>query len=267
VSASRERVEELAALVAAGGASTEEERELAELTAADPDAARAADEMIEAAALLAQALPPAAAPPRTAAAAPIDELARRRNRQVAGMAVVALVAAAAILLLWWRDHRGMNRELARARTENSALMVELLALQDAPRQAEAERRRADAMAAELAAAQQRAGIVASPRLQLATMHKDQSTVKVLIDPDGRRWLVLAFELPPAPGKDYQLWFVPAAPGAAPISAGLLRPGHGGLHEANLTLPADLPPLKAAAISLEKLGGAPAPTDVQMIGPI
>jgi len=88
------------------------------------------------------------------------------------------------------------------------------------------------------------------------------TVKVFVDPQQRRWLVLAFELPPVPDKDYQLWFVPD--GGAPISAGLLEPGPDGVLGATPVVPPGVGRVRPA-VSLEPRGGSAAPTDVKLVG--
>ena len=114
-------------------------------------------------------------------------------------------------------------------------------------------------------------MVATPHLELATVKRppdakpDDPTVKVLVDPENRRWVVMAFDLPPIPSdKDYQLWFMPEK--GDPVSAGLLAPGPGGSQFGTIAIPSDLKNIKGAAISLEPKGGSPKPTDVKAGGP-
>ena len=67
----------------------------------------------------------------------------------------------------------------------------------------------------------------------------------------------ASSLPPLPaGRTYQLWIVTAA---APIGAGVLKPGvDGGAHAVFMT-PSDLAKPIAIALTIEPEGGVPAPT--------
>lgn len=271
----RDRFHDLAALVVSGAATAGEQRELEALVAGDPDAAAELAAYRDAAALLGAGLdeiePPAGVRDRVleaAAAAAGDDradvigLASRRRRRTALAAALAGVAAAAavVLAILW------SREQARVeRLEERLAEIERRAADQVADQ----RERADLLAAELAEARRRTAFVDSPSLRMATLGTDAGpTVKILIDEAGERWLVLAYDMPPAePGKDYQLWAIPRAEGAAPVPIGLLRPGRGGALEAEIELPIDIESIKAAAISLEQAGGAHAPTDVKMLGPI
>lgn len=270
-----ERLHELAALAAAGAATAQEERELEALVAGDPQAAREVTGYREAAALLAGELTEVTPPPggrerllQSIDAAPaaargqdVVDLASRRRRSAAAVVVAGLAAAAAIVLaiLWTRE----QAEVGRLRQQLAETA------QQAAETAQAQRQRADLLASELSAARRRAAFVDSPSLRMATLGEDSGpTVKIFIDPAGERWLVLAYDLPPAgPGRDYQLWAVPDGEGAAPVPVGILRPGPTGALEAEVELPIDLEQIRAAAISLEKAGGVQVPTDVKMIGPV
>jgi anti-sigma-K factor RskA len=110
--------------------------------------------------------------------------------------------------------------------------------------------------------------VATPLLELETVKAaapDQPSIKVLVDPENRRWVVMAFDLPPIPSdKDYQLWFMPEK--GDPISAGLLAPGPGNTQFGTISIPADVTNIKGAAISLEPKGGSKTPTEVKTGGP-
>lgn len=304
MSADRARIEELAALAAAGAASAEERAELDALAAADPSAADQLALFEDVAAALALSLEPIPAPEGalegirsalggTAAAAetetepraeipeyarrhePIPRVkdegadiislaARRRQRAVAGFAAVALAAAAAFLFLWLRERGTSESELAAA-------------ARDAEQAIESVRTKAqrtiDDLADELRKSRDatktleaRFQPLVASSLRLATLRGETGGfAHVLAGADGRRWLVIGAELPPIPDdKDYQLWFVPE--GGKPVSAGLLRAGPDGLRAATPTVPDELAGKTVRpALSLEPFGGSPQPTEVKMIG--
>jgi hypothetical protein len=286
VTADRERIEELAALAAAGGATGTERAELDALAAADPEVRALAREYGDAAALLALALDEPKPPARVLDAvrqrvrgrtpvmgapvvdrgggggAPVVPIGSRRGRKmspaVVAAVVVPLAAAAAFAVLWMK---------ARDASEEAAGAVAELAkkLDEAERR---ERLAAGAMVAAQKKVEQLQGsldTVATPHLELRTVSAaapDQPSIKVLVDPENRRWVVMAFDLPPIPSdKDYQLWFMPEK--GDPVSAGLLAPGPGGSQFGTIAIPSDLKNIKGAAISLEPKGGSPAPTKDQI----
>ena len=279
-----ERAEELAALCAVGAATPEELHELNTLRVQSGDMASLARAYDEVAAALALELPPVAPPPGALgairgriAAAPaaggdgsVTSLAERRARaprrrwpQV--MAGLAAAAAVTLGVLWTRERQTaseLRERVAEAETATGALQDTLAT----------ERRRLAALQLELASAEHRMEHIQSPSLQLATLRAGEQPstpkAKIFIDPDNRRWLVLAYDLPPIdPSRqDYQLWFIPSAEGAAPMPAGLLAPSEEGVYEADVRLPADVD-VAHAAISLEKKGGVEVPTDVKMLGPL
>lgn len=278
MSAERERIEELAALAAAGGATGSERAELDAAAAADPEVRALVREYGDAASLMALALdepaPPArvlesvrqrvrgrtpiATPvvdrPGSAPVVPIGSGRRKPSATAIAAVGLSLAAAAAFALLWLR-----------ARDEGAdaaALVAGLEAKLD-----EAERRErlaAGAMVAAQKKLEQLQGSlesVATPHLELKTVKAvapDKPSIKVLVDPKNRRWVVMAFDLPPIPSdKDYQLWFMLEK--GDPVSAGLLAPGPGGSQFGTIPIPRDLENIKGAAISLEPKGGSPAPT--------
>ncbi len=67
--------------------------------------------------------------------------------------------------------------------------------------------------------------------------------------------------PPGPGKEYQLWFLPKQPNAAPVPGAVLRLEDGVAGP--ITVPAELN-VAGAAISIEDAGGAQVPTDIRMV---
>ena len=265
--AKREHIQSLAALVAAGAASPQEQRELEELVAGDEEAQAEVRAYGAAAAALAEDLPEVA-PPAGALAAirgrihkedgKVIHMAERRRHRVVALAVVAAAAAAVFAFLWLRERDTTGNLRDELATEAARSRREISSSANRAAAAEAELRRMEA----------RLGLVHTPALRLVSMGDDAgSHAKILVDPDGRRWLVVAHELPPAGAdKDYQMWIIPRGEGAAPMPAGLLRPGPGGAWEAEVALPPDVD-VAMAAISLENKGGVAVPTDVKMIGPL
>jgi anti-sigma-K factor RskA len=289
----RERAEELAALSAAGAATADEIQELNTLCVQSREIAALVREYEEAVTALAVGLGPVAPPPgaldairqriaaepapRASQPAPVASLAEHRARSARQrwtqvMAVVAAVAAVALGALWNRE-RQTAAELAERVTD---LSERVTASESTTRELQglivAERERRTTVELALAAAERRVEHIESPSLQLATLKvSDQPRApkaKIFIDPDNRRWLVLAYDLPPIDPdqKDYQLWFIPRIEGGAPIPAGLLQKNEDGVYEAEIEVPRDLD-VGLAAISLEKKGGVEVPTDVQMAGPV
>ena len=298
----RSRIEELAALVAAGAATDDERAELESLVAADPAAAAELAAFEEAAAALALALEPVAPPPgaldgikkklagRTGtiagpAPAPetpkasttpeyagrpeegaevIDLASRRKQRIWAGLTVVSLAAAAAFLFLWLRERSALEADLAAKDAEIREIV------EDAQEQIDELGRKLEAAGREAQTLRARfEPLAGSKKLSLSRLSNDKEggVAHVIADESGKKWLVIAAELPAiGADQDYQLWFVPES--GKPISAGLLRPGPDGVLAATPELPADLAaagtPVRPA-ISLEPRGGSPQPTAVKMIG--
>lgn len=82
--------------------------------------------------------------------------------------------------------------------------------------------------------------------------------------DAAEMVLLASGLPPLPDGDvYQLWFVLPE---APVSAALLDPNPDGNATVIVEIPNAMPLPTAMAITVERAGGAPAPTgDVYLLG--
>ena len=258
-----DRLDAIAALAALDLATGDEERAL---TAAGPTGAVLRREYADTAASLALTLPEIPPPPlasvvaRLPAAswapgvAPVIPLRPRRPLLAYATAATGLAAAAAFALLWHAERQDADARIDDLRQRGA---VAIATTEDRCR------RDADTLRTRIAAYDQRLGALQSPRLELATVRGQAGgTVKVFVDPQQRRWLVLAFELPPVEGKDYQLWFVPD--GGAPVSAGLLTPGPDGVLGASPVVPPDLGRVRPA-VSLEPRGGSPAPTDVRLVG--
>jgi anti-sigma-K factor RskA len=256
-----DRLDAIAALAALDLATGDEERAL---TAAGATGAALRRAYADTAAALALALPEQR-PPSFASvvsrlptsAAPAIPLRPRRPLLAHAAAATGLAAAAAFALLWRAERAERADAAARLDDLRQRGAVAIAATEDRCR------RDADTLRTRLAAYDQRLGALQSPRLELATVRGQAGgTVKVFVDPQQRRWLVLAFELPPVADKDYQLWFVPD--GGAPVSAGLLVPGPDGVLGATPVVPAELGRVRPA-VSLEPRGGSAAPTDVRLVG--
>lgn len=287
-----ERAEALAALSAAGAATAEEIQELNALCARSPEIAGLVRSYEQAATALAEGLPPIDPPPgaldeirrriadapavTTASITSLDERRARardaRQRWPQIMAVLATAAAVALGVLWTRERQTVSALEARV-ADAMARIPELESRsQELSTRLADERRQRVAIETELVSAQRRVEHIQSPSLQLATLRASEAprapSAKVFIDPENRRWLVLAYDLPPIDPdrQDYQLWYIPRTEGAAPLPAGLLRHTGDGVYEAAIDVPADVE-VGHAAISLEKKGGVDVPTDVKMAGPI
>ncbi len=84
-----------------------------------------------------------------------------------------------------------------------------------------------------------------------------SSAKVYWDVQKNRWVVTADLPPPPKGKIYQLWFVTRKD--EKISAGLIATDESGHGFRVTNVPSNLPPIAAAAITLEPEGGSQQPT--------
>ncbi len=79
---------------------------------------------------------------------------------------------------------------------------------------------------------------------------------------SRGLLFSAEQLPALPnGRVYQLWLVT---GTAPVSAGLLDVSASGTATTMTSMPANLPPAVAFAVTVEPAGGVPAPTGAKVL---
>jgi hypothetical protein len=164
------------------------------------------------------------------------EIARARRRARVAYAVAALgLASAAIFTALWSG--------ARSEAAHSRFRLGL----------------AHAESARLTAP------LRSPDLEMTTVRgSDGGVAQILTARGGRRWLVIALDLPQVPQHDYQLWFVPE--NGPPVSAGLLRVAGDGTFDATATVPSTIGRVRPA-ISLEPAGGSVTPTTVKMVGEI
>jgi hypothetical protein len=113
------------------------------------------------------------------------------------------------------------------------------------------------------ASAQRVAPLRSPDVTFATFRgRDGGAAQIIAEDGGRRWMVIAVDLPPVPAHDYQLWFVPEE--GSPVPAGLLRQAPDGSWDVTAVVPQGLPRVRPA-ISLEPAGGSVIPTTVKMVG--
>jgi anti-sigma-K factor RskA len=86
----------------------------------------------------------------------------------------------------------------------------------------------------------------------------QASGRIFVDEQGKRWVFSVRGLPPAASdKSYQLWFVPKM--GDPIDAGTFNPQADGSLRIEVRVPDNATDLKAAAVTIEPLGGRPQPT--------
>ncbi|HYU16364.1 MAG TPA: anti-sigma factor [Candidatus Acidoferrum sp.] len=277
--AAPERVEELAALCAAGAASATERAELESLAAQDPRVNHLIRGYADAASLLALDLVPLMPPagaldavrqrlvPRAGAGggvlpgAPgrrpgpgadvIPMASRRRGPAITAMVFLPVAAAAAFAFVWWQE-RGRGAELG---ATVARLSVQLDTERRVRTRAEEEAARLQREKDEIAVTLQK---VQTPALRLATAGDPKGVVlKLLIDPLTGSFYVMAFQLPAADqDHDYQLWFVDKKKPTAPVPSLVFGPGPtaAGPLQVITRLPPGVDPV-GAAISLEKKGGS------------
>lgn len=300
----RSRIEELAAMVAAGAATDDERAELDAIIAQDPSAAAELAELEEAAAAMALALEPVAPPadalsqivgklsrksgtiagpaPAPSQAGPADSgadlesdvkapepegaeiISLASRRKQRAFATVAAVSLAAAAAFLFLWLRDRGK-LERDLAAKDAEIQRVV--DDAQEQLDDLGEKLEAAGREAKTLRARLAPLSGAELSLSRLANDKEggVAHVIADKTGHRWLVIAAELPEInPDQDYQLWFVPE--GGKPISAGLLRPGPDGVVAATPDVPTDLDATKVRpAISLEPRGGSPQPTKVKMIG--
>lgn len=295
ISVDLERVELLAALVSSGGASEEEVLELGNLVSSSSEAQAIAHSFDETMGEIAMDLEWLAPPPGglqslqkaiaatdsgqdstpPSIAAPsngsdsqasgdsnVISLAEhaatksKSNKIFIASSVLFLSAAAAMGVMWTQEKK-RNDALSR---RVDVLKTDLVSVDEEWNQRLSNyRTKSETKLARLE-------MLRSPSLSLATLGAESGgTIKIFMEPEGKRWLVYGFDLPNEPDKDYQFWFVPAE--GAPIPAGIFSPLGDGIHELEVLLPDNISNITQAAVSLEPKGGSDSPTEVQMIGPI
>ena len=89
--------------------------------------------------------------------------------------------------------------------------------------------------------------------------------RILWDHDKGRWRVEVFDLsPPAPGREFELWFI--TPDDRKIPAGTFRVDASGRGIHEVDVPKDIGPIKLAAITDEPIGGVQQPTgSIRLLG--
>ena len=96
----------------------------------------------------------------------------------------------------------------------------------------------------------------------------QAHGQVLWDRDHSQWRVAVFNLaPPPPGKEYELWFVPAG-GKTPMPSKTFTVDENGHQSLIVQVPATTDAIVAAAVTIENQGGAQTPTmPIQLVGQV
>lgn len=173
------------------------------------------------------------APPR--AAPPADQGAAVRRARVAyAVATLGLASAAALTVLWLDA-----REEAITAGDRSAQLVDRSAQRVAP--------------------------LRSRDVTFSTFRgRDGGAAQIIAEDGGRRWMVIAVDLPPVESHVYQLWFVPDD--GVPIPAGIMNPAPDGSLDITATVPKGLGRVRPA-ISLEPRGGSVRPTTVKLVGDV
>jgi anti-sigma-K factor RskA len=110
----------------------------------------------------------------------------------------------------------------------------------------------------------------SSDLQTVALTSDiqpQARGQVLWDRDHSQWRVSVFNLsPPAPGKEYELWFIP--PGGKPMRSKTFNVDSSGSASLIVQVPTNIGPIALAAITDEPVGGVDAPTGkIQLAGKV
>jgi anti-sigma-K factor RskA len=172
------------------------------------------------------------------------------GRAAAVAAVVAALAAGLLAGGSWASRRA-EQELAESRAESAALAERLAAA----------RREVEAARLELAALTELAAILATAppgrELVLAGLEPaPEGRGRLYLDPALGRGVLVTGNLPSLPdNRVYQLWTIT---GGVPRSAGVFRPGTGGVAFHRIEkLPGEPP--DAWAVTVEPAGGVPQPT--------
>ena len=184
-------------------------------------------------------------------AAPSEQPAPKRpfGTVILPWAAAASLAIAAGALLFALSRTGRDVETLRAQLEDAKARVIMLA-GDLVR----ERSKGEELV-------QINGVLTAPNHREIVLAGQppapSSSGKVYWDVLKNRWVV-SVDLPPPPkGKTYQLWFVTDK--NETINAGLISPDESGHGFMFTSVPGNIAPIAAAAITLEPEGGSPSPT--------
>jgi anti-sigma-K factor RskA len=263
-----ERQEELAALAALDLLEGAERAAFDRETAANPELARRVAELRAVAAELAYAANPAEPPAglkdrilASAAARPPSATAPAKVAHFPTLLPWAIAAGFALAAIWSGHRYGAIRAENSAladRAQSIAGQVRDLEGQLGQEKQEAARARA-ILAHELKAANDPTHI----RVDLLPPPSGDLTAGLAVavwNSETQKGVLLVSKLPAKPpGHDFQLWIIPNAPHAVPVSAGLVRFASG--EATGRVLFAGVTPVSSVAkfaVSLERAGGAPSP---------
>lgn len=205
-------------------------------------------------------------PPDTAATTPA------RNRSRSWFIPTLLAAAAACVAVYLGlDVRRLQTEQQRTQEQldQSLATLEKMRSQSASEIADLRReiqQQRVASDAQIKSLQEQNQILADSNLQLTAL-KGQNLPRgggcVIWDTANHTSHVFVFDLaPPEQGKIYELWFIEAD--KAPVPAGTFTVDAEGRGNIVSPLPAELKNVTVAAITLEPMGGSPAPTSAPLL---
>lgn len=118
---------------------------------------------------------------------------------------------------------------------------------------------------------QKAQLVERQNVQLVALAggepQPKASGRILWDKDKNNWHVYIFDLkPPAPGQEYELWFI--TPAQKKVPAGMFTVDASGKASITVKVPADLGPIALAAVTNEPIGGVQQPTgSIQLYGEV
>jgi len=255
---------ELAALLPLGTLDAEDERRLEEhLRGGCPEC----EEALRAAAEVVDALAADVTPLEPSPALRARILARAGETSGAGGSAVrgagaprvrrhwlapALALAAGVLIAV-----GLGLELRDLRAALGEAQQQVARLESALSGAAQERA---GLARELAAAERTVGELTARQTRTvalaATGPLPDASARAFLDPEGRRLLLVVYDLPPPPpGQSYQLWVIV---GGEPVSAGVFDVQAGGARHEASALPSIEGPV-TIVVTIEPAGGMPKPT--------
>jgi anti-sigma-K factor RskA len=133
---------------------------------------------------------------------------------------------------------------------------------DLRQQADALRGRIAELEIQVSGRENQIAMLSSPAVRVVDLagqgDNRQATARLFWDRQQKKWFISVRDLPPTSAdKTYQLWFVPAI--GNPVSAAVFNTAPDGSGKIEVSVPAQLAELKAAAVTVEPAGGLPQPS--------